>query len=64
MKNLDLNAYGVCEMSRQELLTESGGMEPSPMWIPLGGGLGEWIYNEFELTWKWVMGDLVPPSIA
>ncbi|MDR3062417.1 MAG: hypothetical protein LBU57_09970 [Dysgonamonadaceae bacterium] len=51
-------------MSRQELLTESGGMVPPPFMEAPMGQLGEWIYNEFELTWKWVMGDLVPPSIA
>jgi len=35
MKNLDLNAYGVEEMTQQETLNENGGITaiPGEMWI-------------------------------
>jgi hypothetical protein len=48
MKDFDLNACGVSEMNRQEMLNVDGGNIFKDAW--------NWICNAAEAAWDWICG--------
>ena len=46
MRNLDLSAYGVEAMPKQEMKTTDGGLDPVTISILIGGAF--WLLSEFD----------------